>query len=94
MPKPFAATCAKSINSAISARGLKRPGQVDAELAKKGRFYERNQHFHRSAYRAVHDPTAPRDAQGESRGRGVGITKDVPELRADHISTEGSLLGV
>jgi hypothetical protein len=69
-------------------------GWVDAELGKKGRFHERNQHFHWSAYRAVHDPATPRDAQGESTGRGFGITKDVPELRTDHLSAKGSLLGV
>jgi hypothetical protein len=56
--------------------------------------YERNQHFLRSAYRAVHDPAAPRDAQGESTGRRVWITKDVPELRTDHVSIKGKLLGV
>jgi hypothetical protein len=36
---------------------------LGAGLAKKGHLYERNQHFPRSAARAVHDPAAPVDAQ-------------------------------
>ncbi len=70
------------------------PIQFGAGLAKKGRFNERNQHFPRSADRAVHIPAAPLDAQGETTGHGVWITKDVPELRIDHISTKSPLLGV
>jgi hypothetical protein len=57
-------------------------------------FYERNQYFLRSAYRAVHDPAAPLDAQAETTDHRVSITKDVPVLRIDHISTKSPLLGV
>jgi hypothetical protein len=67
---------------------------VDAELAKKGWFYERNQHFLRFAYRDVHDPGAPLDAQGGTTGREVWIAKDVPILRIDHVSTKVTLPGV
>ncbi len=63
-------------------------------LAKKGRLYERSQHFPRSADRAVHDPAVPVDAQVETTGRGIWITKDVSELRIDYVSTENPLLGV
>jgi len=70
------------------------PIRFGAVLATKGRFYERNQYFLWSAYRAVHDPAAPLDAQGETTGRGVRITKDVPILRIDHIPLKGKLLGV
>jgi hypothetical protein len=63
-------------------------------LAKKGRFYERNQYFLRSAYRPLHDLAAPQDAQAETTGRWVSITKDVPILRIDHGSIKGKLLGV
>jgi hypothetical protein len=57
-------------------------------------LYERNQHFPWSADRAVHDPAAPVDAQVETSGRGIWITKDVSELRIDYVSTESPLLGV
>lgn len=57
-------------------------------------LYERDQHFPRSADRAVHDPAAPLDAQGETTGHGIRITKDVSILRIDHVSTKGKLLGV
>jgi len=67
---------------------------LDAELAKKGRLYERNQYFPRSPDRAVHDPAAPQDAQPETKDRRVRNTKDVSLLRIDHISIEGMLLGV
>jgi hypothetical protein len=67
---------------------------LGAGLAKKGHLYERNQHFPRSAARAVHDPAAPVDAQVETTGRGIWITKDVSELRIDYVSTESPLLGV
>jgi len=61
---------------------------------KKGRFYECHQHFLRTAHPAVHDPTAPLDAQGETTCRRASITKDVPILRIDHVSIKGKLLGV
>ena len=63
-------------------------------LAKKGRFYERHEYFLRSAYRPLHDPAAPLDAQGETTGRRGSIAKDVPVLRIDHASTKAKLLGV
>jgi hypothetical protein len=63
-------------------------------LAKKGRFYERNQYFLRSGHRPLHDPAAPLDAQAETTGRRVSITKDVPILWIDHVSIKGKLLGV
>jgi len=65
-----------------------------AELAKKGRSYERNQYFLRSADSAFHDPAAPLDAQGGTTNRRVRNTENMPVLRIDHISTKSSLLGV
>ncbi len=62
--------------------------------AKKGRFYERNQYFLRSAYCPLHDPAAPPNAQAETTGRRVSITKNLPILRIDHVSIKGKLLGV
>jgi len=67
---------------------------VDAELARKGRFYERNQYLLGCGYRAVHDSAAPLEAQAETTDRRISITKDVPLLRIDHLSTESSLPGV
>ena len=43
---------------------------------------------------AVHDPAASVDAQVETTGRGIWITKDVSELRIDYVSAESPLLGV
>jgi len=60
---------------------------------KNGHFHERN-YLLRSAFRVVHNPAAPLDAQAETAASRVSITKDVPVLRIDHISTESSLLGV
>jgi len=68
--------------------------QIDAELAEKGRFHERNQYFTRSADRALHDPAASQDAQAETTTSWVSITKDLPVLRIDHISVRSLLLGV
>lgn len=65
-----------------------------AALAKKGRFYERNQCFSRSAHRSVHDPAAPLEAQAETAVGRVSITNDVPVLRIGHVPTEGALLGM
>ena len=65
-----------------------------AEPAKKGRCYERNQYFLRSAYSAFHDPAAPLDAQAETTNRRIRNTENVPVLRIDHISTKSSLFGV
>jgi hypothetical protein len=56
--------------------------------------YERNQYFPRSADRPLHDRAAPLDAQAETTGRRVSITKDVPILRIDHATIKGKLLGV
>jgi len=67
---------------------------VDAELATKGRYCERNQYFLRAAYRALHDRAALLDAQGETTDHGVSITKDVPILRIDHLSAKNPLPGV
>jgi hypothetical protein len=67
---------------------------VVSGLAKKGRFYERNQYFLRSSYRPRHDPVAPPDAQAETAGRRVSITKNVPILWIDHLAIKGKLLGV
>lgn len=66
---------------------------VDAELAKE-RSRERHQHLPRSVHRAVYDPAAPLDAQGETTSGGIWITKDVPILWIDYISIKGKLLGV
>ena len=41
-----------------------------------------------------YDPPAPLDAQAEAALSRNSITKDVPVLRADHISTKSSLLGM
>jgi hypothetical protein len=67
---------------------------VVSGLAKKGRFYERNRYFLWFAYRPLHDPAAPLEAQAETTGRRVSITKDVPILRIDHVSIKDKLLGV
>jgi hypothetical protein len=69
-------------------------GWVDAELARKGRFYERNQYLLRSADRAVLDPAAPVEAQDEATEHRLSIAKDVPVLRIDHVSPESALPGV
>jgi hypothetical protein len=61
---------------------------------RKGRFYERNQHLPWSADRPVHDPAGPLDAQDETRECRVSLTKDVPGLWIDHVSTQSSLPGV
>lgn len=63
-----------------------------AGTRQEGWLYERNQHLLRSADRAVHDPAL--DAKAEATDRRGAITKDVPELRTDHVSTKGKLLGV
>ena len=69
------------------------PGLVDAELAKKGRSYERNRCFLRAAYRDLHDPAAPMEAQAHTTDHRGPITKNVPSLRIDHIA-ESPLLRV
>ena len=68
--------------------------RLGAGTRQDGSLYERNQHFPWSADRAVHNPAARLDAQGETTGHGVWITTDVPELRTDHVSTKGKLRGV
>jgi hypothetical protein len=70
------------------------PYRLVARTRQGRSLYERNQHLLRSADRAVHDPLAPLDAQGETVGHSVWITKDVPILRTDHVSIKGKLLGV
>jgi hypothetical protein len=70
------------------------PIRSGAGLAKKGRSYEHNQCFLRTACRALHNLAAPLDAQAETTDYRVSITKDVPILRIDYISIEGKLLGV
>jgi hypothetical protein len=67
---------------------------VAAELARKGRFDERNQYFLRLAFRVIDGPAAPLDAQGETAEHRVPIAKDVPVLRIDHISAQSSMPGV
>ena len=67
--------------------------RLDAELAKKGRFYECNHYFLRSACRSVHSPAALLDTQ-ETTDRRVPIPKNVPVLRIDHIPIQGTLFGV
>jgi hypothetical protein len=59
---------------------------MEAELAKKGRSYERNQYCLRAGYRDLHDPAAPMDAQADTTERQGSITKNVPSLRIDHIA--------
>ena len=70
------------------------PYRLVAGIRQEGSLYERNQHFPRSADRAVHDRAAPLDAKGEAPGHGDWITKDVPILRIDYVSIKGKLLGV
>ena len=67
---------------------------LEAELAQKGRIYDRNQYLFRSADRDLNDSAAHLDAQAETTDHRVSITKDVPLLRIDHISTQSSLPGV
>jgi hypothetical protein len=55
---------------------------------------EPNQYFLRFAHRVLHDPAGLLDAQAETAGRGVCITKDVPILRLDNASIKGKLLGM
>ena len=66
---------------------------MEAALAKKGRSYERNQYCLRAAYRDLHDPAAPMDAQADTTDHRGSITKNVPSLRIDHIA-ESPLLRV
>jgi len=70
------------------------PYRLVARTRQERSLYERNQHFLRSADRAVHNPAARLGAQGETTGHGVWITKDVPIMRIDHVSIKGKLLGV
>ena len=67
---------------------------LEAELAQKGRIYDRNQYLFRSADRDLNDSAAHLDAQAETADHRVSIAKDVPLLRIDHISTQSSLPGV
>jgi hypothetical protein len=70
------------------------PYPEDAELAKKGRFHERNQYFLRTADRAAYAPAALLDAEAETAASRVSITEDVPLLRIDNLTTKSSLLRV
>ena len=72
------------------SRRLERCRAVDAGDSPRGIFDEHSRSFPRSAYRVVHDPAAPLDAQEKARGHSVWA-KNVPELRADHITTEMAL---
>jgi hypothetical protein len=66
-----------------------------AAAAEEEHAYERNSYFLRSPDFAVHDSAALPDAQAETADRRpMRITKDVPILRLDHISTKSALLGV
>jgi hypothetical protein len=67
---------------------------IDAELAKKGRFYECSQSLVRFVRRLVRDLGVPRDAQDETTNRRVSIAKDVPGLRIDYRSTQSPLPGM
>jgi len=74
-------------------------GSVDAELAKKGRSYVRNQSFPRSADCIVPDRAAPLESQEATAGcgfwtTGFATTNNVPALRIDHISAESQLPGM
>ena len=66
----------------------------NAELARKGRGYERSQYFRRFADGAVHDSVASLDVRAETTGSPVGIAEDVPVVRIDYISIAGKLHGV
>jgi hypothetical protein len=68
------------------------PCRLVAGTRQEGSLYERNHHLLRAADRAVRDPAL--DAKGETRARQGSITKDVPELRTDHVSIKGKLHGV
>ena len=68
------------------------PYRLVARTRQERSLYERNQHLLGSADRTVHDPAL--DAKGEATDRRGSITKDVPELRTDHVSIKGKLLGV
>jgi hypothetical protein len=65
-----------------------------AGLARKGRFHERNQYFFQFPHRAVYDLSAVPDAQVETPARRGPVTKDVPIVRIDHVSTQGTLPGM
>jgi hypothetical protein len=67
---------------------------ADAELAKKGRFCERNDNLPGCASRASHISVCSLDAKGEITDPRGSITKDVPVLRIDHISIKAKLPGV
>jgi hypothetical protein len=63
--------------------------------AEEEHAYERNYYFLRSPDCAVHDSAPLPDVQAETADRRpIRITKNVPILRLDHISTESALLGV
>jgi hypothetical protein len=73
----------------LAAQGL-----AGAALAKKGRSYERNKYFSRSAYRSVHHSAAPLEAHAETAVGQGSSTNDLPVLRVDHVPIKGALLGV
>jgi hypothetical protein len=82
----------------MSARGWA-TRSVDAELDKKGRSYERNRTFLRSADCVVHDRAGRLEPQEELAGHGLWlaenwITKNVPALWIDYISAETLLPGM
>src|ERR1700733_108343 len=55
---------------------------------------ECNQYFPRSAHRAFYDPAALLEIEAKTSGRRGSITKNVPVLWTDHVSTKSALLGV
>jgi hypothetical protein len=56
--------------------------------------HERNQHFLRSAHRALNNSAALLDREAETAASRVSVTKDLSSLRIDHVSTKSSVLGV
>jgi hypothetical protein len=69
------------------------PGD-NAELGKKARLCEPNQHCSRHASCPAACPPSLQDAQAQTTDRAVWNTNHVPVLRIDHISIEGILYGV
>jgi hypothetical protein len=50
--------------------------------------------FHRDFDRASCRPPAPPETEAEVTCSGIWVTKDLPGVRIDHISTQSSVLGV
>jgi hypothetical protein len=73
---------------------LERLAGLNAELAKKGLFYDCNRYFGLCVDRVVHNSAALVGAQAETTDDRVSNTKNVSILRIDHISTQSALPGV